>query len=206
MVALAVLLVGVGMAVDFSRLEQQMAARYGVNRVKTLRNWQSMLYQAQSLSEIEKVQRVNGFFNQHIHYQTDIKIWGKSDYWATPLETMGLGRGDCEDYSVAKYYSLQILGIPVSKLRMVYVKISQGQLLQAHMVVAYYSSPNATPMILDNFNGRLLPASQRPDLYPIYNFNTQGVWQGTGRQAVKGKMSRWQNLLARARAEGFEKF
>jgi len=204
---LALMLVSTGGAVNFSQLEQQMVSRYGTQRVKLFRNWQGMLYQAQNLSKQEKVRRVNGFFNEQIFYQEDKNVWTKSDYWATPIEFMGKGRGDCEDYSIAKYYSLQILGIPVRQLRMVYVKIAlntpQGKKLLAHMVLAYYPTPNATPLILDNFNKGLLPASQRSDLYPIYNFNSEGVWRGTGRSAVKGKMSRWQNLLARARQEGF---
>ena len=41
----------------------------------------------------------------------------KKDYWATPIEFMGTGAGDCEDYAIAKYFSLINLGIPEDKLR-----------------------------------------------------------------------------------------
>jgi predicted transglutaminase-like cysteine proteinase len=101
-------------------------------------------------------------------FDDDMSVWGQSDYWATPAELIGQGRGDCEDFSIAKYYSLIELGIPVSKLRLVYVKAVQtgpaGTFLQAHMVLAYYATPNADPLVLDNLNpsdtARL--AAQRP--------------------------------------------
>ncbi len=167
-----------------------------------------MLGEGQKLGEKEKLKRVNDFFNQRIAFDDDISIWGQPDYWATPLELMGMGRGDCEDFAIAKYYSLQAMGVPVAKLRLVYVRARQsgpnGPVLQAHMVLAYYASPHAEPLILDNLKPEILPASRRSDLSPIFSFNSAGLWRGTGNQTSKSTLSRWQDLLMRARAEGFE--
>lgn len=194
--------------VDFSKLEQSMLARFGPGSTAILKDWQKTMTDSRNLSETEKVKRINGFFNRHIRFEDDSQTWGQADYWATPIETMGKGQGDCEDFSIAKYYSLMELGIPVAKLRMVYVKARQmgpaGPVIQAHMVLAYYPTPTADPLVLDNLNPEIRPASTRSDLTPIFSFNSQGIWHGTGNQAGNSNLSRWQDLLQRAHNEGFQ--
>lgn len=193
---------------DFERLQQLLTSRFGPERLPLLLDWQKMLGDGRNAPETSRLQRVNDFFNRRIAFDDDMSIWGQNDYWATPIEIIGQGRGDCEDFSIAKYYSLLELGIPVNKLRLVYVKATQsgpaGTFQQAHMVLAYYASPNADPLVLDNLNPQILPASRRSDLAPIFSFNSAGLWQGTGNQSSKSNLSRWQDLLARARAEGFQ--
>lgn len=193
---------------DFERLQQLLTSRFGQNQVALLREWQKTVGEGHKLSEQDKLRRVNDFFNRHIAFDDDMSIWGQSDYWATPIELIGQGRGDCEDYSIAKYYSLLEMGIPINKLRLVYVKAAQtslGTTIQvAHMVLAYYPTPTADPIILDNLNTNLVPASKRDDLLPIFSFNGAGLWMGTGNTSSKSNLSRWQDLLARARAEGFQ--
>ena len=196
------------LGVDFDRLQQVLVSRFGADRVPLLLDWQRMLGDGRKAQETDKLRRVNDFINQRITFDDDMSVWGQNDYWATPLETFGKGRGDCEDFAIAKYYSLIDLGIPINKLRLVYVKATQtgpaGSFLQAHMVLAYYPTPTADPLVLDNLNPLILPASRRSDLSPIFSFNSAGLWQGTGNNASKSNLSRWQDLLARARAEGFQ--
>jgi predicted transglutaminase-like cysteine proteinase len=196
------------LGVDFDRLQQVLLSRFGADRVPLLLDWQRMLGDGRQVVETEKLRRVNDFFNRRIAFDDDMSVWGQNDYWATPIETIGQGRGDCEDFSIAKYFSLLDLGIPVNKLRLVYVKAVQtgpaGTFLQAHMVLAYYATPTADPLVLDNLNPQILPASRRSDLSPIFSFNSAGLWQGTGNNASKSNLSRWQDLLSRARAEGFQ--
>lgn len=203
--------IGLGSAfgLDFERLRDTLLARHGQEPLALFEDWQRMLGSARGTGEQEQVRRVNDFFNQRIAFDDDYSLWGQTDYWATPLETMAQRRGDCEDFSISKYFSLLELGIPVSKLRLVYVRATQavpggGSIQQAHMVLAYYPRPNADPLVLDNLNKRILPASQRHDLSPVFSFNSAGLWQGTGNQTSRSNLSRWQDLLARARAEGFQ--
>lgn len=190
------------------QLEANLVSRYGPAPVPLLKQWLKTLDSAKNLSDTEKLKRINVFFNRQIEFDDDTAIWGQSDYWATPLDSIGKGRGDCEDFSIAKYYSLKALGVPVSKLRLVYVKAKQngpsGPVIQAHMVLAYYSSPTADPVVLDNLKPEIRPASSRTDLTPIFSFNSEGLWHGTGNDAGKSSLSRWQELLQRARSEGFE--
>lgn len=202
-------------AVDFERLQQQLRARFGEVPVALLRDWQQMLAEsrAKSVGEKDKLTRINEFINRRIVFEDDQSIWNHSDYWATPLETIGQGRGDCEDFAIIKYYSLRDAGVPIAKLRLVYVKATlespNGPYQQAHMVLAYYAAPNAEPLVLDNLVPEIRPASQRRDLQPVFSFNSEAIWSGVAGNAAKGaggtgQLSRWQNLLQRARNEGFE--
>ncbi|WP_083650774.1 transglutaminase-like cysteine peptidase [Azonexus hydrophilus] len=200
---------GSALGLDFERLHQSLTSRFGQAPEALFNDWRQMLGSSQGGSEQDKIRRVNDFINRRIAFDDDFSLWSQSDYWATPLETMAQGRGDCEDFSIIKYFSLLDLGVPVNKLRLVYVRATQpmaggGTIQQAHMVLAYYARPNADPLVLDNLNKQILPASQRHDLSPVFSFNSAGLWQGTGNQSSKSNLSRWQDLLARARAEGFQ--
>lgn len=190
-------------AFNYGAFEKSVVDRFGVERVQMMRNWQGLLNNYMGLPPMEKSRLINDFVNQAIYWQDDSIVWGQADYWATPGETMGRGTGDCEDFSILKYFSLKEMSVPSGNLRMVYVKANQNGQLIAHMVLAYYPSPNAEPYIMDNLNNQLLPASNRSDLTPIYSFNSEGVWQGTSRTSQSGRISRWQDLLSRARGEGF---
>lgn len=189
---------------DFERLQQSLTTRFGLGPITVFREWQQLLSDGRDGLELEKLRKANDFFNRRISFDDDITIWGQADYWATPLETMGRGRADCEDFSIAKYYSLMEMGIPIAKLRLVYVKAQLNGTQQAHMVLAYYATPGADPLVLDNLITDIRPASRRTDLSPIFSFNSAGLWQGTGNQSSKSNLSRWQDLLQRARAEGFQ--
>jgi predicted transglutaminase-like cysteine proteinase len=154
-----------------------------------------------------KLDAINNFYNRQVQFRDDMEVWGQADYWASPLEMLDKGQGDCEDYAIGKYFSLVALGIATAKLRLVYVRAQVAGAVQAHMVLAYYRAPNAEPLILDNLVGELRPASQRPDLVPVFSFNSDGLWQGVGSQAAGdplARLSRWREVLAKARAEGFQ--
>ena len=170
--------------------------------MEIFKDWRRLLETGRMHSEAERLRLVNDFFNQRIAFDDDMSVWGQSDYWATPLELIGQGRGDCEDFTIAKYYTLHQIGVSVSKLRLVYVKArlngALGATQQAHMVLAYYGTPNADPLVLDNLKGEIVPASHRPDLLPIFSFNSAGLWQGTGSHASRSQLSRWQDLMAAA--------
>ncbi|MFX5464767.1 transglutaminase-like cysteine peptidase, partial [Acinetobacter baumannii] len=83
-----------------------------------------------------------------IPYKSNEDVWGQRDYWATPIEFLTKNAGDCEDYAIAKYYTLSKMGISIDKLRLAYVKAIRLQ--QAHMILTYYESSQQEPLILDN--------------------------------------------------------
>lgn len=208
-----VLTVSAVAAFDFDRLQRQLVARFGSAQLPLLRDWQKLLAESKSSSERDKLKKINDFFNRRIVFDDDPAIWDLSDYWATPLETIGQGRADCEDFAIVKYYSLKDAGVPLAKLRLIYVKARMqgpaGPYLQAHMVLAYYPTPNAEPLLLDNLIADIKPASQRGDLQPVFSFNSEAIWSGVAGNAARGvggtgQLSRWQDLLQRARDEGFD--
>ena len=131
-----------------------------------LSNWQQLLKNSTHLDEPGKLEAVNRLVNLSVAYISDQQAWGQNDYWATPEETLTLGQGDCEDFAIAKYFGLLKLGVAVERLRLTYVKALGRN--SAHMVLAYYPSPNAQPLILDNLNSQVLPAAARSDLLPVY--------------------------------------
>jgi len=198
-------------ALDYPAMAETVAQRWGPAGTNRLKSWQSMLQEGlrPDNSELERLTLVNTFFNKNIRFGTDLEVWEQEDYWATPLETLGRGAGDCEDFVIAKYFSLLALGVPETKLRFVYVRalLQQGQALRVepHMVLAYYKSPGAEPLVLDNLASIIAIASQRSDLTPVYSFNKEGYFNGVLRTALsKGtRLSRWEDLLLRATNEGF---
>lgn len=174
---------------------------YGERAGKRVETWRTEMSQYKSLSEREKLTKVNNFFNQ-LYFVNDINLWGKNDYWATPLEFLGSNAGDCEDFTIAKYFSLLELGVSDQKLRLVYVKAIE--LNQFHMVLAYYSKPSAEPILLDNINPQIKKASARRDLLPIYSFNGKNLWLMKSKKGqLAGKSSRlslWNDLRAREKS------
>jgi predicted transglutaminase-like cysteine proteinase len=162
------------------------------------------------MDDLAQLTALNQFFNRRIEFRDDSEVWGQHDYWASPLELLSRAQGDCEDFAIAKYFTLLALGMPSSKLRMVYVRVrlgGPGGPTRAHMVLAFYATSGAEPLILDNLISDVRPASRRPDLEPVFSFNSDGLWQGVGSQSAGdpvSRLSRWRDVLAKARAEGFQ--
>jgi predicted transglutaminase-like cysteine proteinase len=190
---------------DFALVLRNAESRYGSLGAAKQRilDWDALIKSSAALSEADKLGEVNRFFNRSIRFTDDIRLWQQNDYWATPVEMLVKGAGDCEDYSIAKYFTLRRLGIPSEKLRITYVKALNYN--QAHMVLTYYASPTAEPLVLDNLINDIRPASQRKDLLPVYAFNAEGLYLAGSntRKSDTKKLSRWQDILKKMRAEGF---
>lgn len=168
-----------------------------------LASWLNLLDNSTGDDERAQLERVNHFINRSVSFVSDQQAWGADDYWATPAQTLRLGQGDCEDFAIAKYFSLVRMGVPSEKLRLTFVKaLNQNQ---AHMVLAYYPSASEQPLILDNLDPRIRPASERGDLLPVYSFNNRGVFLAKSPQRVSQPpefLARWNELSERALADG----
>lgn len=180
-------------------LAAKVEQEYGKKARKRVERWQLLVTSSQNDVEQDKLTKVNKFFNR-IRFVDDIRVWKQQDYWATPVEFLGRNAGDCEDFSIAKYFTLRALGISSEKLRLMYVRALKRN--QSHMVLAYFEEPSAMPLILDNINRKILPANKRHDLQPIYSFNGDGLWaakaQGRGRKIKnKGGHSAWKSVINR---------
>lgn len=193
---------------DRARLRVSMRRQYGAGGVSTLEEWLAMLDRLQGAPLETKLRGVNDFINRRVRWLDDIQVWREEDYWATPLETLGRGAGDCEDFTIAKYVSLRELDVPEAMLRLIYVKarIGRSRITQAHMVLGYYASPGAEPLVLDNLVTSITPAGQRTDLDPLFSFNGSGLWAGgssRSRADPVARLSRWRSAIDRMRQQGF---
>ncbi len=193
-------------AADLARL-QHRAVQNGPRVEAALRELLALLRRSSAGDVLGQLQAVNQYFNQKIAFAEDTVAWGQTDYWASPLEALSKGQGDCEDYALAKYFSLLAAGVPVARLRLVYVRAVLGDgRVQAHMVLAYYPSGGGDTLILDNLIDQVEPARMRDDLTPVFSFNSDGLWQGVGTVGAgspAARLTRWREVMAKARAEGF---
>jgi predicted transglutaminase-like cysteine proteinase len=183
----------------------QLAQQFGPVARDRLTSWRALMTNPKNrtLSERQKLELVNDFMNRTA-FKSDAEHWGKEDYWASPIEFLSTNAGDCEDFSIAKYFTLRALGVPDDKLQITYVKEIKVY-NEAHMVLAYFATTDAEPVILDNINKSIQPASSRTDLIPVYSFNGSGLWlakEQTGRGQSVGSSDRighWKDLQTRMR-------
>lgn len=159
-----------------------------------------LLNRLQNKNVRQQLTEVNDFFNQ-FSYRDDLSQWGIEDYWATPEEFIGVYAGDCEDYVISKYFALRTLGVADEHLYLTYVKAVKENI--AHMVLSYFETPQSIPLILDNYNPRIVTADKRNDLLPVYSFNARSLFlttpsAGLGKSLSTNKIknSKWEKLLA----------
>ena len=198
-------------SVEIDRLLLLASQRYGDSGAASVMAWRDLLTHAVSQPDAAKLRSVNDFFNRRTRFGEDSAIWGKQEYWATPLEVLGRAQGDCEDFAIAKYVTLKLLGVPPEKLRLTYVKARiggpQSTIVQAHMVLSYYPAPEDEPLVLDNLISDVRPASRRTDLTTIFGFNAEGLWVGGAAPRVGStsqRLSKWQSVIARMREDGID--
>lgn len=188
------------------KLIETVAETYGKRAVKRIKKWYKLIEKNMEKKDKRKLKVTNNFINWP-ERQKDIDNYGKSDYWATPLELLGRNRGDCEDFSIAKYFSLTMMRMPLDKLRITYVMALEYQ--SAHIVLAYYKTPGSEPLILDSLIPWILPASQRTDLKPVYSFNGDFIWKSksrgkdlkVGKSIMRGRFKQWSALQSRMKQE-----
>ena len=195
------LVVAAETALSFFVPEKHMATlskAYGKQAVRRLNSLLSMMDEMVASPEDKVIEAVNRFFNQ-MEFSSDSTTWQKKDYWASRLEFLGKGRGDCEDFAVAKFLTMMQLGIPEQKLFLTYVK-AIGYPEAAHLVVTYYQQPGTVPLVLDNYNKRVLPANQRKDLIPVYSFTANDLYlqkqQGLGKRVNRAPLKTQRSLQA----------
>jgi len=177
---------------------------YGIDAKKRMLNLLSLLNNIDKESEADKLKIMNDFFNK-VAYSSDTKAWMKKDYWASREEFLGIDEGDCEDYVIAKYFSLRQLGIPVERLYLTYVKAIKYR--QSHMVLTYYKTKNSVPLVLDNIVQDIKPATSRTDLRPLFSFNGEKIYmakqRGLGKVIPQGKinLTKWSDLVLKIKKE-----
>lgn len=168
--------------------------------VKRIRNYQELKKKIKNYTPIRKLSHINSFYN-NILPQQDEQKFGISDYWSTRKEFLIDGRGDCEDYAIAKYFSLVENGFSKKNLFLAVVKV-EGKTTE-HMVLFYFKAKDEIPYVLDNLSFKVIPLNRRPKLDVKFIFNEKESFLMNGYKIGKkvnvnwGKDDKWNNLLKR---------
>lgn len=186
-----------------NELMKKIEKKYKVFAKKRFFYLQKTLDSVKNADDMQKLKAVNDYFNG-VRYMSDIKVYKQKDYWATPWEFLGKDRGDCEDYVISKYFALIYLDVDPKKLFFTYVKSKKFK--AAHMVLTYFKTPRSEPLVLDNYNFKVLLASKRKDLIPVYNFNGATLYRatksGTGKKVKNQKThKKWDQLKLNMKRE-----
>ena len=179
--------------------EQYDLEMYDAATRERINQWCQLIETGKDYPDRIKIEKVNDLINQ-AEFIYDAPHWGKGDYWATPYELLIANKGDCEDFTIAKYFTLRELGVADANLRLTYAK--SIKLNQAHMVLSYYPKSNSVPLVLDNLIPEILPATHRNDLIPVFSFNGTGLWTAKARGDGKlvgnaDRLSVWNELRNR---------
>ncbi len=149
------------------RFEQQMATQAATPRVQA---WKADIKRLQGKTDAEKIAGINDYINK-VKYIEDQQNYGKSDYWATPIEFFARG-GDCEDFAIAKYASLRALGFRADQMR---IAIVQDKIKNIpHAILIVYSEDGT--FVLDNQDKRTRVASDVNRYKPIFSINSGSWW------------------------------
>ncbi|MCP4266985.1 MAG: sulfate adenylyltransferase [Candidatus Brocadiaceae bacterium] len=208
LVSVVIMLTALPLAIAYEKkylrsVIEAVSKTYGSRAVRRFEKWCKLIESNMGERELRKLTIVNDFINR-AKRKSDASTYGQSDYWSTPLELLGRNRGDCEDFSIAKYFTLKMMDVSTDKLRIAYVTALEFR--QAHVVLAYYQTPNSDPLILDSLKSKILPASLRPDLKYIYSFNSEFIWMSKSRGKdlkvnMSGRFKKWNELMSKMRRE-----
>lgn len=187
------------MFTSFSEARNAIPASASVSASELrIKAWRAFIDSADSYSsEQQLLQSVNRFINYN-RYRPDSEGGALSENWHAPWEFMASGAGDCEEYAMTKLFTLQAMGLPADRMRLVYVLLKDSK--QPHLVLMYKSPALPEPVILDNLKPQLLSAGLRTDLYPVFGFNLDRFWlmrdwQSSIASELKLALPGWQNIV-----------
>jgi predicted transglutaminase-like cysteine proteinase len=167
--------------------------------------WRGLAGEARRLPLVERIAFVNTEINRRTVYQADADDGG--DHWATPCETLARGRGDCEDFAIAKHFLLEACGVPTALHRLLYARLQpQGGRapMQPHLAAVARDPRFDDPWVLDQANPVLLALSLRDDLEPLFSFDARAIWQrvdATPLPRAPLRAARWLSVLERTRLQ-----
>jgi predicted transglutaminase-like cysteine proteinase len=156
-------------AEEAARLESA-ECRFAGTAACSYQEWLRFLDTLRGLSKWEQLVAVNGYINARA-YVPDEKNWGVPDHWATPGEFLSRS-GDCEDFAIAKFFSLKHLGWANDDLRIAAVK--DLKLGAGHAVLVVYLA--GTTWLLDNQLKNVTDLEQVRHYEPVYSINGSHWW------------------------------
>jgi predicted transglutaminase-like cysteine proteinase len=122
--------------------------------------------------EKTRLEAVNRYVNGRVRFTDDERQFGRADVWSTANSTLNRGRGDCEDYAIAKIEMLRSAGISDRDL---YLVVLKDLVRRADHAVAVVRSGDHM-YVLDNGTDELLDSENVTDYRPILTFSAYGTW------------------------------
>ena len=183
-----------------SAANQKMNVVHSKETNQRFTRWENLVFHNLGKTIDEKLKLVNNFYNQ-MEWTEDKELWNSKDYWATPIESLIRNAGDCEDFSIAKYFTLLAMDVPEEQLKITYVKLNNHQ---GHMVLFYYPEDASDPLVLDNMKDEVLKASQRPELSSVFSFNSDGLWLSINKTSTPNEeniIQQWAQMIKRIKEE-----
>ena len=123
-------------------------------------------------SESAKAEAVNRYVNHHVQFVDDSRQYGRADLWSAASDTLRRGRGDCEDYAIAKLQMLRAAGISDRDLYLVVAKDLVRRADHALLVVR----AGGRMLVLDNGTDTVLNGDNPGDYRPVLTFAANGTW------------------------------
>lgn len=200
LVATVCFLANFAYANDF-RIDPNFKPKYYNSQSKNILNdYEKFINKIKNRSFMDKLKLVNGYLNSlNAHYDDKDN---KKDYWSTRGEFLSRGGGDCEDYAIAKYYTLKDLGFDTKNMCLLVVKEKYSGFY--HMVLSVWQKDKNQPLILDNLSFKVLRANKRVDLKPHTCINENGYFSvnKNGKRAKKNiRFKAFEKMLKREKRE-----
>lgn len=195
------LLVTISWAKKFNLTNYYRVTKVTPQSTAILEDYERFINKTYLIPYDKQIKTVNHYINT-LNSIYDSKTDLSADYWSSRGEFLLRGGGDCEDYAIAKYYTLKDLGVNPQNMCLLIVKEKYSGFY--HMVLGIWSSINTQPLILDNLSFRVLPLDKRVDLAPHICINEKGYYtlNNQGKRVKKRiKLKSYEDMIKRQKKE-----
>ena len=146
---------------------------FGPGAASRIAAWSELVTNNKDKPISEKLALTNSFFNR-VPVKSEEEIWGHM-HWSTPFEMLLHNAGSQADHTIAKYITLEAMGISIDHMTITHVHSMKSSNL-SYMVLTYHEKRGVVPLVLDTMNDEIKPADQRTDLFPEDSLNDSGLW------------------------------
>ena len=180
----------VAVPVSRTALDGKWRAASGGTLASQAGPWKAVIAQNRNLPRAAQIRNVNAWVNRRIAYVEDVRQYGTADHWSSAVQSLKRGRGDCEDYAIAKMQILRALGVAADSMFLVIARDLVRRADHAILAVAV----DGDLVVLDNETDRILSSADVRDYRPILSFNASGSWTHGYRTAPPAAALRYASL------------
>lgn len=130
-----------------------------------------IVHAATAREGLARLGEVNRAINLAIRPVSDRALYGVEDHWSSPLATLAVGAGDCEDYAIAKLVALRAAGVPEKDLRLIIIR--ENATGDDHAVVAARSGGHWR--VLDNRTFLMVEDGNFGKYRPLFAIDAEGA-------------------------------